>query len=135
MSTTGATLAFRRRAMGVPKKMVAQRLGVSKDTLADWEAGRLPVPDDVAAAVDEWWQRFIERVEAGIDKTLALLAERGNDVCEGVTVYAYRTPEAHRAAKGDGETLYEHSAVVASIVTGLALRGVQAEVEWRRSDG
>ena len=121
--------------MGVPKKMVAQRLGVSKDTLADWEAGRLPVPDDVAAAVDEWWQRFIERVEAGVDGTLALLAERGNDVCEGVTVYAYRTPEAHAAANGDGETLYEHSAVVASIVTGLALRGVQAEVEWRRGNG
>lgn len=135
MSTTGATLAFRRRAMGVPKKMVAQRLGVSKDTLADWEAERLPVPDDVAAAVDKWWQRFIKRVEAGVDGTLALLAERGNDICEGVTVYAYRTPEAHAAANGDGETLYEHSAVVASIVTGLALRGVHAEVEWRRSDG
>lgn len=135
MSTTGATFAFRRRAMGVPKKIFAQRLGVSKDTLADWEAGRLPVPDDVAAAVDEWWQRFIKRVEAGIDGTLALLAERGNDVCEGVTVYAYRTPEAHAAANGDGETLYEHSAVVASIVTGLALHGVHAQIEWRRGNG
>lgn len=121
--------------MGVPKKMVAQRLGVSKDTLADWEAERLPVPDDVAAAVDKWWQRFIKRVDAGIDKTLALLAERGEDGCEGVTISAYRTPEAHRADKGDGETLYEHSAVVASIVTGLALHGVHAQIEWRRSDG
>lgn len=135
MSTTGATLAFRRRAMGVPKKAAAARLGVSKDTLADWEAGRVDVPDDAAAAVDKWWQRFIERVDAGIDGTLALLAERGEDVCEGVTVYAYRTPEAHAADNGDGETLYEHSAVVASIVTGLALRGVHAEVEWRRGDG
>ena len=99
MSTTGATLAFRRRAMGVSKKAAAARLGVSKDTLADWEAGRVDVPD------------------------------------EGVTVYAYRTPEAHAAANGDGETLYEHSAVVASIVTGLALRGVHAEVEWRRGNG
>ena len=121
--------------MGIPKGHVASRLGVSKDTLNDWEAGRVDVPDDVAAAVDKWWQRFIERVDAGVDGTLALLAEHGNDVCEGVTVSAYRTPEAHAAANGDGETLYEHSAVVASIVTGLALRGVHAEVEWRHSDG
>lgn len=135
MSINGATLAFRRRAMGIPKGHVASRLGVSKDTLNDWEAGRVDVPDDVAAAVDKWWQRFIERVDAGVDGTLALLAEHGNDVCEGVTVSAYRTPEAHAAANGDGETLYEHSAVVASIVTGLALRGVHAEVEWRHSDG
>ena len=121
--------------MGVPKKTVAQRLGVSKDTLADWEAERLPVPDDVAAVVDEWWQRFIERVDAGINGTLALLADSEDDACEGVTVYAYRTPEALAAATGDGETLYEHSAIVASIVTGLALHGVHAQIEWRRGNG
>lgn len=129
----GATLAFRRRAMGIPKGQVAARLGVSKETLADWEAGRIPVPDDAAETVTGWWRRFVDRVMTGIDGTLELLFEEGEDACEGVTIHAYRTPEAHAADEGGGETLYEHSAVVAAIMTGLALHGVNVRAEWKEN--
>ena len=130
---TGATLSFRRRAMGIPKGHVAARLGVSKDTLADWESGRAPVPDDAAKTVTEWWRRFVDRVMSGIDGKLELLFEEGEEACEDVTIHAYRTPETHAADNGGGETLYEHSAVVAAIITGLALHDVNVRAEWKEN--
>lgn len=130
---TGATLAFRRRAMGIPKGHVASRLGVSKDALNDWESGRVPVPDDAAESVTKWWRRFVDRVMSGIDGTLELLFEEGEEACDGVTIHAYRTPEAHAVDEGGGETLYEHSAVVAAIMTGLALHGVNVRAEWKEN--
>lgn len=75
----------------------------------------------------------MERVKAGVDGTLELLAESEGDACEDVTIYAYRTPEAHRANYDDGETLYEHSAVIAAIITGLAARDVAVQAEWKEN--
>ena len=121
--------------MGITKKEAARRLEVPKDVVVDWEAGRVRVPADVSSTVENWWSAFVNRVAIAVNGTLDMIEEYGLEGFEGAVLTAYRTPEAHAAAEGDGETLFEHSAVVASIVTGLALRGVQAEVEWRRSDG
>lgn len=125
----GATLAFRRRAMGIPKGHVAARLGVSKDTLADWEAGRVPVPDDAAKTVTKWWQRFVAQVQMGVDDTLALLGENDKATGETVIIRAYRTPEAYKAVHDD-ETLYEHSAHVVADMIALELRGLNVTAEW-----
>ena len=125
----GATLAFRRRAMGIPKGNVAARLGVSKDTLADWEAGRVPVPDDAAKTVTEWWQKFVAQVQMGVDDTLALLGENDKATGETVIIRAYRTPEAYKEVRDD-ETLYEHSAHVVADMIALELRGLNVTAEW-----
>ena len=107
---------------------------VSEKVEAWWRAhGGRPVPDDAAESVTKWWRRFVDRVMSGIDGTLELLFEEGEEACEGVTIHAYRTPEAHAADNGDGETLYEHSAVVAAIITGLAMHDVAVRAEWKEN--
>lgn len=125
----GATLAFRRRAMGIPKGHVAARLGVSKDTLADWEAGRVHVPDDAAKHVTGWWQKFIAQVQMGVDDVLALFGENDKATGETVIIRAYRTPETHKVDHDD-ETLYEHSAHVVANMIALELRGLDVTAEW-----
>ena len=135
MAINGATFALRRRAMGITRTEAATRLDVSKDVIVDWEAGRVRVPADVSSTVENWWSAFVNRVAIAVDGTLDMIDEYGLDGFEGAVLTAYRTPEAHAAAEGDGETLFEHSAVIAGIMTTLATQGIQAKIEWRRSDG
>lgn len=50
---TGDELKAWREASGLSQVQAAERFGVSRPTLTNWEAGRRPVPDDVAAQVRE----------------------------------------------------------------------------------
>lgn len=135
MAINGATFAFRRRAMGITKKEAARRLEVPKDVVVDWEAGRVRVPADVSSTVENWWSAFVNRVAIAVEGTMDMIEEHGLEGFEGAVLTAYRTPEAHAAAEGDGETLFEHSAVVEAIMIALAAQGVQAKIEWRRGNG
>lgn len=57
-----------------------ERLGVSKDVLADWEASRTSVPDETATIGSQWWKQFLHRAMTGIDKTLDLIESKDGAV-------------------------------------------------------
>lgn len=91
MSHDGAKLKLIRTATGASKPSYATRLGVTVRTLARWEQGRIPVPEDVMGHAYEHLDLILDvidrqKAETEIEVTTHLhqlpedLAARGADV-------------------------------------------------------
>lgn len=63
MSHDGAKLKLIRTATGASKPSYAKRLGVSPRTLARWERGQIPVPEDVIGHMYEHLDLVVDVID------------------------------------------------------------------------
>ena len=89
---TAAELKTLRESLGLPLQWVAQQAGVRLRSAQYWEAGKNPVPDDVAGllmSLDEQLWQLVADYLAQVDE---IKAEEGR-LPEGIVLIRYKTDE------------------------------------------
>lgn len=97
---TGAELRTVREFLGLSTNWLAQYLEVGERKIMRWEAAEVPIPDGVAAQVDDLYEEAATIVSRLVGKYRALVkANDGNDV----EILTYRTDEDYWAVIGDAK--------------------------------
>lgn len=126
----GAELRLKRITMGTTPALAAQRLGVKRDTLMKWETDRMPIPDDVAEAVNATWENIITKAEISRE-CLDEIAEKQDQEPDALNLYIYLNTEAHKAANLD-MSWEEHTATVGIIMAILDTLGYDYTVIYKK---
>ncbi|WP_165608865.1 DUF1870 family protein [Mycolicibacterium fortuitum] len=106
---TPAELRCLREFLGLTTAWLADRLGIRERRLQRMEAGAEPIPDGVAAEIDDLAATTAEYVEQ--------LLNEFDDTDEAATLITYRTDAAFKASGGLGKTFPAswHRAVAARV--------------------
>lgn len=128
---TPAELKTIRESLGLPVQWLAERANVQRRTVEYWEAGRSPVPADVAALILQIDAQFAEATR----QSLAVVdeqTEKQGQPPETVRLYRYRDDAALWAARPDmrGLPVTAHAALLARVRLALQDRGQAAEIEY-----
>lgn len=128
---TPAELKTIRESLGLPVQWLAERANVQRRTVEYWEAGRSPVPADVAALILQIDAQFAEATR----QALAVVdeqTEKQGQPPETVRLYRYRDDAELWAARPDmrGLPVTAHAALLARVRLALQDRGQAAEIEY-----
>jgi transcriptional regulator with XRE-family HTH domain len=127
---TAAELKTLREALGLPVAWVAVKSGVQRRTVEYWEAGRMRVPEDVAALLTTLDRQF----DRAADEALAVAHEQRDKhgQPETVELKRYRTDEALWTARPDmaGLPVTAHAALLNRARRLLGAAGFAVSIQY-----
>lgn len=128
---TPAELKTIRESLGLPVQWLAERANVQRRTVEYWEAGRSPVPSDVAALILKIDGQFAEATR----QALAVVdeqTEKQGQPPETVRLYRYRDDAELWQARPDmrGLPVTAHAALLARVRSALLARGQSVAIEY-----
>ncbi len=128
---TPAELKTLRESLGLSAQWVADQSGVRLRTVQYWEAGRMPVPEDVAALLS----RIDAQYERAVSEALAAINEAPEKPAEVVLV-RYRSDADLWRFRPDMEPLpaSSHAALLSRLRRALWTAGVPSVIEYMEPD-
>lgn len=128
---TPAELKTLRESLGISAQWVADQAGVRLRTVQYWEAGKMPVPEDVAALLT----RIDEQYERAVGAALAALKEAPQQPTE-VVLLRYRTDADLWRFRPDMEPLpsSSHAALLSRVRRALWTAGMPSVIEYMEPD-
>lgn len=128
---TPAELKTMRESLGLSAQWVADQAGVRLRTVQYWEAGRMPVPEDVAALLS----RIDAQYERAVNEALAALKDAPEKPAEAVLV-RYRTDTDLWRFRQDMEPLpaSSHATLLSRVRRALWAAGVPSVIEYMEPD-
>ena len=128
---TPAELKTIRESLGLPVQWLAERANVQRRTVEYWEAGRSPVPADVAELILQIDAQFAEATRQALAVFDEQTARQGQPP-ETVRLYRYRDDAELWAARPDmrGLPVTAHAALLARVRTALQERRQDVAIEY-----
>lgn len=126
-----AELKTIRESLSLTAQWLADHVGVKLRTVQYWEAGRAPVPDDVAELLLQIDAQFAEATRHALAVVDEQTAKQGQPP-ETVRLYRYRDDAALWEARPDmrGLPVTAHAALLARVRLELLARGQAVAIEY-----